>query len=195
MPQRPARPDTKAAIRDAARRLFTRFGYAGVSVRDIAAEVGIRPSAIYNHFASKHEILVDLMEGHMERILRDAAAALDGIADPAARLEAFARFHVLRHMEAPEDVFLAYMELRSLDAEARARIVAERDRYEALLHDILHAGAASGLFRIGDAAVLARALLAMLTGVTTWYRDGGRLDRDAVAGTYVAAVRGAVGLG
>lgn len=36
--------------------LFSQFGYKGASVRKIAAKVGIRESAIYNHFANKEEI-------------------------------------------------------------------------------------------------------------------------------------------
>ena len=37
--------------------LFSRYGFAGSSVRHIAKEVGIRESAIYNHFSSKDAIL------------------------------------------------------------------------------------------------------------------------------------------
>jgi len=42
--------------------LFSRYGYAGSSVRHIAKEVGIRESAIYNHFDSKETILSEILE-------------------------------------------------------------------------------------------------------------------------------------
>lgn len=47
---------TKDKILDEAMELFSEFGYKGASVRKIAAKVGIRESALYNHFVNKEEI-------------------------------------------------------------------------------------------------------------------------------------------
>lgn len=188
-----SRSNTKDDLRRHARRLFAARGFEGVSMRDIAGSVGIRQSAIYNHFPSKQHLLVDLMTRHMERLLEAMRAAVGTDGEPAQRLAAFTRFHVTYHIDQPEDVFLAYMELRSLGKEGREAIIPLRDAYEDTLRGILAAGAASGEFRIADAGVVTKALLAMLTGVTVWFRDGGRLDRDAVAESYVQTVLQAVG--
>ena len=48
---------TKKKIFDNSIKLFTRRGYENVSINDIAESVGIRQSAVYNHFKSKQEIL------------------------------------------------------------------------------------------------------------------------------------------
>ena len=189
-----ARTNTKAELLIHARALFARHGYEGVSMRDIAGSVGVRQSAIYNHFASKQDLLVDLMTDHMERLLDAIRAALAPETDPVGRLETFARFHVTYHIDHPDDVFLAYMELRSLEEEGRRLVLPLRRAYEKLLRDILEAGIASKVFNIGDPAVTTRAILAMLTGVTVWFHDGGRLDGEAVADTYVQAVLQCVGL-
>lgn len=37
--------------------LFSQRGYSGVSVRDIAKEVGVRKSALYKHYKNKEDIL------------------------------------------------------------------------------------------------------------------------------------------
>jgi len=184
---------TKDAIRTEARRLFARHGYEGVSMRDIAQAVGVQQSAIYNHFDSKQTLLVDLMTAHMERVLGALKTALKAPKTPKERLEAFARFHVTYHMDQSEDVFLAYMELRSLEMPGRAQVFAIRAAYEAELRAILAAGAGQG-FKMGDPRVVARALLAMLTGVTVWYREGGALSRADVTDSYVRAALQAVGL-
>ena len=42
-------------------------------------------------------------------------------------------------------------------------------------------------------ALAAMAIIAMLTGVTTWYREGGRLSRETVETIYWDMVRKAVG--
>lgn len=53
---------TGERIFDVAVDLFSRQGYAGVSIRDIAREVGIKESSIYHHFRSKEEILETILE-------------------------------------------------------------------------------------------------------------------------------------
>lgn len=53
----PKQTNTKQKILDAAIELIATQGYRGASVRKIAAKVGIRESAIYNHFENKEAIL------------------------------------------------------------------------------------------------------------------------------------------
>jgi AcrR family transcriptional regulator len=69
---RPSHADgqkTRQAILDAALDLFAGRGYFGTSLRDIAAVVGVRESAIYNYFPSK-ELLFDAIIGtdHEQRM-------------------------------------------------------------------------------------------------------------------------------
>ncbi len=52
---------TKNAVLDVSLRLFAVNGYKATSVRDIAGELGIKQSALYNHFKSKDEILSTLI--------------------------------------------------------------------------------------------------------------------------------------
>ena len=51
---------TRDRILAAARKAFERHGLGGLSLRDVAAKVGITPMAIYRHFESK-EALVDAL--------------------------------------------------------------------------------------------------------------------------------------
>jgi AcrR family transcriptional regulator len=51
---------TKLKILKVATALFSKYGYKGASVRKIAAEVGIRESAIYNHYKNKEEIFLEV---------------------------------------------------------------------------------------------------------------------------------------
>ncbi|MDP2084211.1 MAG: TetR/AcrR family transcriptional regulator [Gemmobacter sp.] len=183
---------TGPRIRAAALRLFARHGFAAVSMRQIAAEVGVQAGALYLYTPDKQSLLAELMTEHLEQVLA-ALAAEPRPTDPVARLEAFARFHIGFHLERPEAVFVAYMELRNLDPANFARIETLRRRYEAELETILHEGLAAGVFHIPDTRLATLALIAMLTGVTTWYRDGGRLGRAEVADIYAEMARKAVG--
>ena len=57
------------------------------------------------------------------------------------------------------------------------------------------AGCAAGVMRLPDSRVAAMALISMLTGVTHWYREGGRYDRAGIEAIYQTLVRNAVGAG
>jgi AcrR family transcriptional regulator len=52
---------TKDLILYTALRLFSERGYDGVSMRDLATEVGIKAASIYNHFSSKEDIFNSLL--------------------------------------------------------------------------------------------------------------------------------------
>ncbi|EEE43902.1 TetR/AcrR family transcriptional regulator [Roseibium alexandrii] len=179
--------ETAEKVRKAALRLFAASGYAAVSMRDIATQVGVQPGALYNHFPTKQHILKDLMLSHMADLL--AAWDTADFPDETDPIERFVRFHIRYHLERADEVFIAYMELRSLDAENFAIVEAERRRYETVLADILNEGAASGRYHIDNAKVTTRAIIAMLTGIPAWYRSGGDLSKEEIETLYLNMVR------
>lgn len=171
--------------------LFARHGFAAVSMRQIAAEVGVQAGALYNYTADKQALLFDLMKSHMDDLL----VALDACADTGdatQRLETFSRFHIRYHLDRPDLVFIAYMELRNLSEENFTAVEVLRGRYEDRLQDILTQGVREGHFEVPDIKVASMAIIAMLTGITTWYRDEGRLSRAEVEEIYCKMVRKAV---
>ncbi|MDQ2089463.1 TetR/AcrR family transcriptional regulator [Marimonas arenosa] len=184
---------TGPRIRRAALRLFARHGFAAVSMRQIAGEVGVQAGALYNYTPDKQTLLFELMRDHMDALLaaRAAEAARAG-RDPMARLENFTRHHIRFHIERPDEVFIAYMELRNLAPENFAEIERLRHAYEDELETILRNGVAAGDFAVPDPRVATYAVIAMLTGVNTWYRAGGRLSLSEVETLYWDMVRKAV---
>ena len=53
---------TKERILEAALNLFARDGYAGVSMADIAGELGITKGALYRHYAGKRDIFESILQ-------------------------------------------------------------------------------------------------------------------------------------
>ncbi len=182
---------TGPRVRQAALKLFARYGYAAVSMRQIAAEVGVQAGALYLYTADKEALLFDLLRAHMDDLLA-AWKAEPKPAPPDARLDTFVRFHIRFNLARPEAVSLSYMELRNLGAANFTTIEGLRRAYETEIEAILGAGLAQGIFALSDTRLAAMAIIAMLTGVTTWFRDGGRLSRDAVAAIYADMVRKSV---
>ncbi|HMO70730.1 MAG TPA: TetR/AcrR family transcriptional regulator [Paracoccaceae bacterium] len=178
---------TGPRIRAAALHLIARHGFEAVTMRQIAAEVGVQAGALYRYTPDKQALLADLMQAHMDD-LHAALSALPPLPDPVAALDRFARFHVGFHLDRPDAVFVAYMELRSLTPANFARIEAARRSYEDALEGILARGVAAGAFALSHPRMATRAIIAMLTGVTQWFRDDGPMSRAQVADLYAAMV-------
>src|SRR5580704_13712496 len=76
---------TRQAILDAALIVFAEKGYFGTSLRDIAAAVGVRESALYNYFASKEALFEALIFADHETKMERLSAVID---DPATDVRA-----------------------------------------------------------------------------------------------------------
>ena len=151
----------------------------------------MQAGALYNYTSDKQSLLFDLMRGHMDDLL--AARAGEPRRDsPVRRLEAFTRFHIRFHMERPDAVFVSYMELRNLTPGNFEVVERLRRAYEDQLEDILRDGLRAGVFELADTKIATLAVIAMLTGVTTWYRSAGRLSAAQVEEIYWDMVRKAV---
>src|SRR3989442_759250 len=80
------RADTRRKILEAARRMFVQQGYAGTTMRAIAAKIGYTPTAIYHHFKDKDALVAELA-GLDFRALAHALQQTGTVGDPLDRLE------------------------------------------------------------------------------------------------------------
>lgn len=81
-----ARRNTKEAILYEALKLFSDKGYDGVSVRDIAGQVGIKQSSLYKHYTSKQDIFDSLVKTMQTRFMDSEICSL-----PCGELKEIAR--------------------------------------------------------------------------------------------------------
>ena len=68
-PRRRKGERTAERILDAAEALFAERGYAGATLRDVAAEVGVRTPSLYNHFPSKESLYAAVLERGISPVL------------------------------------------------------------------------------------------------------------------------------
>ena len=178
--------ETACRIRAESLVLFARYGYAAVSMRQIASAVGVMPGALYHHYETKQHLLVALMKGHMHELLVAWQQADHPTAPATERLTRFVRFHIGYHLSRPNEVFLSYMELRALEPDNYETLEGLRRTYETCLKEILKQGVHETCFTLDDIHVTAMAILAMLTGINNWFKQSGRLSADVITDHYVS---------
>ena len=180
-----ARDGAEQAILAGALRCFSEFGFHGTSMRQIAAVAEVGLANIYNYFAAKSDILLEVLQRASAEQMSVTQAAIDACDDDVrerlrAAVSAFVRFDV-EHRDACS---IANSELRYLDDDQRRRIVAERDRQQDVFMDLIEKGIAAGVFATRHCHDACVAILTMCAGVTIWYRPGGPLTAEDVAERY-----------
>jgi AcrR family transcriptional regulator len=119
--------ETRAALLDAADRLFCRDGYAVTTLERIAAEGGFTKGAIYANFTSKEALFLALQERRSRTVIEDWADELSAAAGSEAHVQAISRY-VGR-------LFLRQREWALVAAEFWA-IAARRPELAAVLRDV-----------------------------------------------------------
>src|SRR5436853_7505996 len=88
--------DRRSAILDAALEVFSRRGYNGASIDGIAQAAGISKALIYEHFPSKRDLHVSLLEAEIEvvfaRLAESAATSEPGEVRLRHGVDAFLRW-------------------------------------------------------------------------------------------------------
>jgi AcrR family transcriptional regulator len=172
-------------IAEAAVEAMSEHGYHGTSVRDIADRAGMSSAALYHHFTSKQDLLFHITDRGIEALVRQTEAALRASPnDPAARLRAIVRVHVLTHTENQQGSFIGNSEIRSLEPANRAIIVSKRDQQKRIFDDVVRDGAERGAFATPYPNEASMAIITMCTAVAQWYRPDGRLRPDEIAERY-----------
>jgi len=79
--------DVKNSIKDAARRVFLKWGLNKTTMEDIAHEAGKGKSTLYYYFKSKDEIFENIAIDEYSGILIKAKAAIEGVDSPKDKLK------------------------------------------------------------------------------------------------------------
>src|SRR5262245_11311216 len=85
---RPTRAQTRERLFEAAAAVFTERGIGGASIEAIAAAAGFSRGAVYSNFASKDELIIAMLEDHVERSVRHHRELLARHGDPADFVDA-----------------------------------------------------------------------------------------------------------
>ena len=144
---------------DAALERFSREGWGGTSIRDLARDTGVREGSVYKHFPSKQAIFDALVERADARMAEVAAALGVSVASPGAALPGYRGIGEKQLAAIAEGLFDAVLHDRELAALRRLFIVSQyrdpqigrRLRHYWIEQPLaFQAGVFAGLIRSGD---------------------------------------------
>lgn len=167
---------------------FTRRGYHGTSMREIAQAGHMSVAGVYHYYESKQQMLVSALEPAMVE-LRDAVVAA-GQRHPedepekrfAAMIEVLAIFHITER----DIAFLGGSELRSLEGANRERVVQLRRGVQHLVDAEAQAAAVAGAFANPDILFASRMVVNMCVSLARWYDPEGPVGPDDAVANAVA---------
>jgi len=161
------------AIMDCAAALFAKEGYPSAKLQDVAKACGATKSMLYHYFPTKDDLLLAMLQEHLERVIADLEGASASPGSPRERLNALVLAYTeksaqsrRRHMVAMQDVkYLPRAKQQPLlDLQRKVtELVAQ------LLRDV-NPGLPDELYK-----PYTMMLLGMLNWSDIWYRPGGKI--------------------
>lgn len=159
----------RSRILEEARDLFVAQGATAVTMRGVAARVGVTPMALYRYFASREELLAALVtQGHATFFRYLSRALHEGT--PLARLAAAGEQYLRFALEHPQSYAVMFME-RGVPAGPSGGANEEVATFRFLV-DRIRDGAAAGDLRVDDAEEAALVVWAHVHGLVSLFLAG-----------------------
>jgi len=169
-------------ILEVALHLFASRGFHGSSTRDLARALELQPSALYAHFASKEQVLSELVRiGHEVHLEWLRSALLAAGADPVDQMRALVRAHALMHATYPHLTIVVNEEMFALAPDLAAPGVVLRTQSTALFLEVIKRGVQMGRFSAEHPMTVAAAIGAIGLRVPYWYEPSPELDGERLA--------------
>jgi AcrR family transcriptional regulator len=170
-------------ILEAAVEVFAEHGYTAAKMQDIAARAGVVPSVLYDHFASKRELHITLLELHAQQLRERSLRRREG-----ASVEEMVRASIASYFEfVEEDPFIWRVLHQDPPADPEIDAVCREiaDRGTASIADLIRYGAGDlksvkGISLDEGAWILARATQSASDGVARWWYDNRDVPRERV---------------
>lgn len=179
-PARAEEPTRREELIRTAVDLFSRYGYTGTSIRDIANTVGVSVSNIYHHFENKESLWLAILEYSIKDLPERLNAALESDLDPTERFRLLIKTHLnvsRSHRKETRAFFIDEGQV-SPKGSMQNRLIQTKilDIYVRALEEMR----AAGCVRTREVKILAFNVLGVISWYLRWYRPEGRLPPEKV---------------
>lgn len=156
------RTSSHQQVRQIALTLFAEKGFQNVSLRKLASTLGVQPGSLYNHIASKHDLLFELIDEHETDLLDTIEADIPKNGTPQEKLFSYIRSHLSFNAQHPQHHSLTQLEFRNLNPSQQRAIQAIRIAHANVLKDIIQQGTQQKQFKPTSLRMGIVLILAML---------------------------------
>jgi AcrR family transcriptional regulator len=171
----------KERIRLAAVQLFTRQGFAGTSMKELAQALGMVAANLYNYYPNKEAILLDVLEHQLLATLEHDRQTLAAEGPSPELLRTLVRDLVVRDLNDPLAAFVGIQGVRGLSDENLAYISGLMGEVRAAWVSLIARGSQRAEFHVHDPKLVALSILTLCSSVSSWYRPGGEYSAEYVA--------------
>ena len=172
-------------ILSVAARLFREKGYLATTMEDIASELDITKPALYYYINTKHDLLYEICESAMNKLMDGVAGIKEAGGGAEERLRELVRLHV-NMFSTHGDIINVYLADESeLPLEKRDYIRSRSREYEAIYRELAEQLVADGTFRDVDVPMVVRAVSGMCNWLSNWYRPDGSKTADEIAEVFL----------
>lgn len=160
---------------------FATRGYHATTTRDIARIAKLSPAALYVHFASKEDLLFEIMDNGHRSLLAAMTEAERGEASVRGRFLAVVKAFVYFYAVAFTPSYIADKEISALRPARRRQIMALRSQIEDVVSNAIDAGVSSGEFAVASSRRACFFILSAGVGVAQWFDPKGALSAEQLA--------------
>jgi TetR/AcrR family transcriptional regulator len=155
--------------------LFAQHGYPGTSMNQVALACGVSKPALYHYVRDKYQLLVEIAEGHVERLQALVTTVGARPLPPEARLRALIAHFMAAYADAQPAHRVLTQDVKFLEPADRRRVLdREREVVDAFAQAL--AAARPDLAAARLQKPLTMLLFGMMNWMFTWLRPGGELS-------------------
>lgn len=177
---------SREAILESAAQVIRQKGFHGASMADIADAVQLQKASLYHHFASKQDILLELLDRALEMVTSGMEQVMAQELPVDEKLRLAMRSYLKTLSEQGDLVSVMLLEHRSLDLEYRSRHIPNRDRFEQMWRDLIQQGVDLGVFACENVPLTVRGLMGVMNWTITWYRPDGKMSIDEISDDFAS---------
>ncbi|MCY0888617.1 MAG: TetR/AcrR family transcriptional regulator [Alicyclobacillaceae bacterium] len=189
----PLKESSKASILAAAGALFSRKGYHGTTIREIAEARGILSGSLYAHISSKEDLLFEIADEGATAFLEALRPVVEADRPASEKLLAGLTAHIQVVATRLDAARVFFHEWYALREPRRSIIFQKRVDYEQLWSKILEEGVQSGEFQARDTQFARLLILSAANWVYQWYHRDGPDDPERIARRFTQLILDGIG--
>ncbi len=157
-------------ILQAAVKIFAEKGFYKAKISEIAREAGVADGTIYLYFKNKDDILIQLFEEEMDRMIESMRGELSRFEEPLEKLKAFVRRHLGVVEENPRLAEVIQVELRQSNKFVKNYTNRKFQEYLNLVEEIIREGQQRGVLRPDiEPSIAKRVIFGALDEMSTFW--------------------------